>query len=75
MKRNLVMLFVVSTCNRTEIYTTSHNYIAIAEMYCKECRRKFDGFHAVCKCDEKRRRLYHLFRVSAGLESQILGDF
>lgn len=27
--------FVVSTCNRTEIYTTSHNYIAIAEMYCK----------------------------------------
>ena len=27
--------FVVSTCNRTEIYTTTSNYMSIAEMYCK----------------------------------------
>jgi glutamyl-tRNA reductase len=27
--------FVVSTCNRTEIYTTSPNYLLVAEEYCK----------------------------------------
>ena len=27
--------FVVSTCNRTEIYTTTQNYLHIAEIYCK----------------------------------------
>ena len=27
--------FVVSTCNRTEIYTTTCNYLLVAEEYCK----------------------------------------
>ena len=32
---NLGDAFVVSTCNRTEIYTTTQNYLLIAELYCK----------------------------------------
>ena len=32
---NLGDAFVVSTCNRTEIYTTTPNYLLIAELYCK----------------------------------------
>lgn len=27
--------FVVSTCNRTEIYTTTHNYMFVAQLFCE----------------------------------------
>ena len=67
--------FVVSTCNRTEIYTTSHNYIAIAEMYCKSVDVSLMDFMQFVNVMKNEEALYHLFRVSAGLESQILGDF
>ena len=67
--------FVVSTCNRTEIYTTSQNYMAIAEMYCKSVEIGLMDFMQYVNVKNNEEALKHLFRVSAGLESQILGDF
>lgn len=34
-RENFGDAFVVSTCNRTEIYTTTQNYLQVAELYCK----------------------------------------
>ncbi|UZT96512.1 glutamyl-tRNA reductase [Chryseobacterium fluminis] len=67
--------FVVSTCNRTEIYTTSPNYLLVAEEYCKTIRVHFTDFIKFANIHTKEEALTHLFRVAAGLESQIIGDF
>lgn len=67
--------FVVSTCNRTEIYTTSQNYLNIAEEYCKVVDVSLMDFMQYAEILKKEDALNHLFRVAAGLESQILGDF
>jgi len=67
--------FVVSTCNRTEIYTTSPNYLLVAEEYCKTIGVNFTDFLHFANILTKEEALTHLFRVAAGLESQIIGDF
>lgn len=67
--------FVVSTCNRTEIYTTSNNYLLVAEEYCKTIGVNLSDFLPFANILTKEEALQHLFRVAAGLESQIIGDF
>ncbi len=67
--------FVVSTCNRTEIYTTTHNYMMIAQLFCNTIGVDLMEFMQFVEVKKDRDALNHLFRVSAGLESQILGDF
>lgn len=67
--------FVVSTCNRTEIYTTSPNYLLVAEEYCKTIGVHLTDFLQFANILTKEEALTHLFRVAAGLESQIIGDF
>ncbi|MCY0975945.1 glutamyl-tRNA reductase [Chryseobacterium wangxinyae] len=67
--------FVVSTCNRTEIYTTSANYLLVAEEYCKTIGVSLSDFLPFANILTKEEALQHLFRVAAGLESQIIGDF
>ncbi|RMZ61217.1 glutamyl-tRNA reductase [Chryseobacterium nematophagum] len=72
---NLGDAFVVSTCNRTEIYTTSSNYLLVAEEYCKTIGVNIMDFLKFANIITKEEGLAHLFRVAAGLESQIIGDF
>lgn len=72
---NLGDAFVVSTCNRTEIYTTTPNYLVIAELYCKTIGVSLTDFMQYVNVLKREEALNHLFRVSAGLESQIIGDF
>lgn len=72
---NLGDAFVVSTCNRTEIYTTTNNYLHIAEEFCKSVDVDLEDFMKYAEVIKKEKALNHLFRVAAGLESQILGDF
>lgn len=67
--------FVVSTCNRTEIYTTTSNYMSVAEMYCQIVEVGMMDFMQFVNVIKGEEALQHLFRVAAGLESQILGDF
>lgn len=67
--------FVVSTCNRTEIYSTSSNYLLIAEEFCKATGVTLSEFLQFANIFTREAALNHLFRVAGGLESQILGDF
>lgn len=67
--------FVVSTCNRTEIYTTTLNYIFIVEEYCKLIGVHLLDFMRFATVLNREDALNHLFRVAGGLESQIIGDF
>ena len=73
--QNLGDAFVVSTCNRTEIYRTSQNYLLIAELYCKTIGVSLSEFMLYVNILKHEEALNHLFRVAAGLESQIIGDF
>ncbi|MEN2433905.1 glutamyl-tRNA reductase [Weeksellaceae bacterium A-14] len=74
-QRELGDAFVVSTCNRTEIYTTTQNYLLIAEEYCNSVGVTISEFMKYANILSREEALNHLFRVSAGLESQIIGDF
>ncbi len=67
--------FVVSTCNRTEIYTTTQNYLSVAEEFCKTTGVSLNDFLKFANIFTQDDALNHLFRVAGGLESQILGDF
>lgn len=72
---NLGDAFVVSTCNRTEIYATTPNYLLIAEHFCKVTGVDMMEFMQYVNIHKREKALNHLFRVAGGLESQILGDF
>ncbi|MCO7319305.1 glutamyl-tRNA reductase [Riemerella anatipestifer] len=74
-EKNMGDAFVVSTCNRTEIYTTSHNYMFVAQLFCDIVGVDLVEFIKYCDVKKGEDALNHLFRVAAGLESQILGDF
>ncbi len=74
-EQNLGDAFIVSTCNRTEIYTTTPNYLLVAELYCKTVGVSLSEFMKFVKILTREDALHHLFRVAAGLESQIIGDF
>lgn len=67
--------FVVSTCNRTEIYSTTEDYLKIAQEYCNTVNVDLDHFLQYVNVLREEKALNHLFRVAAGLESQIIGDF
>ena len=74
-EKNLGDAFVVSTCNRTEIYTTTPNYLLVAEEYCESIGVHLSDFMQYATVITHEDALNHLFRVAAGLESQIIGDF
>ncbi|NAW50653.1 glutamyl-tRNA reductase [Elizabethkingia argentiflava] len=73
--RDMGDAFVVSTCNRTEIYTTTHNYMFVAQLFCDTVGVQLMDFMQFVTVKKGTDALDHLFRVAAGLESQILGDF
>ncbi len=72
---NLGDAFVVSTCNRTEIYTTTQNYLLVAEEFCRITKVNLSDFLQFAQIFTREEALNHLFRVAGGLESQIIGDF
>lgn len=74
-KLGLNEVFVLSTCNRTEIYGFAHNSNQLIQLLCSQtagCVATFKGL-AYVKSGEK--AVEHLFQVAAGLDSQILGDY
>ena len=67
--------FVVSTCNRSEFYGFADSAETMMELYCKYTsgtREEMNPVVSILKNDEA---IQHLFKVAAGLKSQILGDF
>lgn len=68
-------LVVLSTCNRTEIYTQTENTDLIERLLVKHSEGSLllleeYGYHATGE-----KAIEHLYKVGAGLDSQILGDF
>lgn len=67
--------FVVSTCNRSEFYGYANSVEDIVNLYCHYTQGNPEEMQTVLTSYENEEAIQHLFEVSAGLKSQILGDF
>ena len=68
-------LFVISTCNRTEIYGFTENVNDLCELLCSQAQGSVETFKKIAYIKNGRSAIHHLFDVAAGLDSQILGDY
>jgi len=71
---NVEGLCIISTCNRTEIFSYGKSHEFVVYLFLKfshGCMEDFDTCGYVHRGNEA---IKHLFRVAAGLDSQILGD-
>ncbi|NCI47331.1 glutamyl-tRNA reductase [Sediminibacterium soli] len=68
-------LFVVSTCNRTEIYGLAPDADALIDLLCRGTVGDKTVFTDRCYIKQGMEAVQHLFAVGAGLDSQILGDY
>jgi len=68
-------LFVLSTCNRTEIYGFADNSAHLASLLCTQTSGTVDAFLGSAYVRKGTAAIEHLFEVGAGLDSQILGDY
>jgi glutamyl-tRNA reductase len=68
-------LFVISTCNRTEIYGFAESAAQLGQLLCTQTEGGFETFNAIAYVKQGKKAIQHLFDVAAGLDSQILGDY
>lgn len=68
-------LFVLSTCNRTEIYGIAHSATALMQLLCSETSGDLQTFKQLAYVKQGTEAVEHLYNVAAGLDSQILGDY
>jgi len=68
-------MFILSTCNRTEIYGVSDNVTLLINLLCSETAGDVDTFRQLCYIKQGKEAIQHIFEVGAGLDSQILGDY
>ncbi len=68
-------LFVLSTCNRTEIYGLAENPQQLVHLLCSQTEGKEEVFIELAYGKKGLNAIRHLFEVAAGLDSQILGDY
>ncbi|MDG4945538.1 glutamyl-tRNA reductase [Weeksellaceae bacterium KMM 9713] len=74
-ENNIEDFFVLSTCNRTEIYYFGSEDDKMKDIYCDQVQGDKELFDEITFVKAGRDAIHHLFRVSTGIESQILGDF
>ena len=67
-------LFVVSTCNRTEIFGQDVSLEELIRLLVTYSNASLEEFHNYGFEKEGQRAVEHLFQVTVGLDSQILGD-
>lgn len=67
--------FVLSTCNRTEIYGFAENVKTLSALLCSETTGTLSLFEEMAYTAGGEAAIRHLFEVAAGLDSQILGDY
>ena len=68
-------VFVLSTCNRTEIYGFADTPSQLVNLLCDQTAGSKDTFLSSAYIKGGHEAIEHLFNVSAGLDSQILGDY
>ncbi len=68
-------LFVISTCNRTEIYGFAPSASLLMELLCRQTEGSLETFRDIAYVMHAGQAMEHLFHVGVGLDSQILGDY
>lgn len=68
-------LFVISTCNRTEVYGIAKDSELLMALICQYTEGSVGEFKQYAYCKERTAAVQHLFNVAAGIDSQILGDY
>ncbi|MEO7530634.1 MAG: glutamyl-tRNA reductase [Sediminibacterium sp.] len=68
-------LFVLSTCNRTEIYGIASEADILIHLLCSETVGDKETFSQLAYIKKGKEAIEHIFSVGAGLDSQILGDY
>ncbi len=68
-------VFVLSTCNRTEITGLVEHPFKLISLLCKFSNGSVEDFVKVSNVYKNQDAIHHLFRIGTGLESQILGDY
>lgn len=68
-------VFVVSTCNRTEIYGFADQPAQLQQLLCSQTEGTPEEFKELSYLKKGREAIDHLFHVGGGLDSQILGDY
>jgi glutamyl-tRNA reductase len=68
-------VFILSTCNRTEIYGFAHNSRQLVSLLCSETSGDAETFEKAVYIKNGPEAVEHVFHVGAGLDSQILGDY
>jgi len=67
-------LFVVTTCNRAQLFAHHHNSYSLKELFAKHTKatkEQFEQYHFLLTEDEA---VHQLFELCCGLDSMILGD-
>ncbi|MFT4801311.1 MAG: glutamyl-tRNA reductase [Flavobacteriaceae bacterium] len=68
-------IFVVSTCNRTEVTGFAKHPFELISLLIKYSKGKIEDFINVSNVYKNKAAVNHLFNIGVGLESQILGDY
>ena len=68
-------ILLISTCNRTEIHGFAQHPFQLIKLLCEATSGSMETFEKVAYVYKNYEAIDHLFRVGAGLDSQILGDF
>ena len=68
-------IFILSTCNRTEITGFAEHPSQLIELLCKYSGGSKDEFARISYVFKSNEAVNQLFRIGTGLESQILGDY
>ena len=68
-------IVATSTCNRTEIYGFVNDPNELVQLLCNNTVGTIEALEPVAYTLKDSLAIEHMFRVGAGLDSQILGDF
>ena len=68
-------VFVLSTCNRTEISGFAEHPNQLIQLLCHFSKGSVEEFASISNVYKNQEAVHHLFRIGTGLESQILGDY
>lgn len=68
-------LFVLSTCNRTEVYGFAAHPGQLIDLLCKESNGDRNQLTELAYAKSGEEAVRHLYQVGTGLDSQILGDY
>lgn len=68
-------MFILSTCNRTEVYGLATDPSELIELLCRYTAGDLQTFSSKAYIKSGISAIEHLFNVAAGLDSQILGDY